>query len=553
MKIYTSPTTLTICLLFIVLMSLTGCAGRAVVQSVNQNQVAEASAEHFASTNVSARTIREVDMSRTRVRQTAGRAALGEFAPKFAELNDDVLFGEVWSREQELSPRDRSMITVAALISGGNFEQLGFHLNFARQNGITRTEISEIITHLAFYVGWAKAWSSFNLAIGIFTDDAPLSNSIIFPRGERITNNNFVGDTYLQMLVLPESPHNIAVSNVTFSPGARNNWHAHDVGQFLLVTGGTGYYQEEGQPARLLRAGDVVNIPANVRHWHGASLDSWFVHIAITPGETQWFTSLNDDQYKSAIIGSAENQSGIVGARQTAGRNALNEFAPIFAELNDDVLFGEIWSRELELSPRDRSMITVAALISGGNFAQLGFHLNFAKQNGVTRTEISESITHLAFYAGWAKAWSAFNLATEIFADNALPPLSNSVIYPKGDLVTNNLFIGETYLQMLILPESHHNIAVGNVTFAPNARNNWHTHDVGQFLLVTGGNGYYQEEGQPARLLSAGDVVNIPANVKHWHGASTGSWFVHIAITPGETQWLEPLLDAEYRRAVGEN
>lgn len=103
-----------------------------------------------------------------REKQTAGRDRLGEFAPKFAEFNDDVLFGEVWSRENELSPRDRSMITVSALISGGNFEQLSAHLQKAKANGITQEEIAEMITHLAFYVGWPKAWSAFNIAKEIF-------------------------------------------------------------------------------------------------------------------------------------------------------------------------------------------------------------------------------------------------------------------------------------------------------------------------------------------------------------------------------------------------
>ena len=103
-------------------------------------------------------------------KQTAGRDKLGEFAPKFAELNDDVLFGEVWSREKELSPRDRSMITVSALISGGNFEQLPAHLQKAKANGVTKEEISEIITHLSFYVGWPKGWSAFNIAKEIYND-----------------------------------------------------------------------------------------------------------------------------------------------------------------------------------------------------------------------------------------------------------------------------------------------------------------------------------------------------------------------------------------------
>ncbi|MCC0630540.1 carboxymuconolactone decarboxylase family protein [Clostridioides sp. ES-S-0108-01] len=102
--------------------------------------------------------------------------------------------------------------------------------------------------------------------------------------------------------------------------------------------------------------------------------------------------------------------------KQTAGRDNLGEFAPQFATLNDDILFGEIWAREKELSPRDRSLITIASLLTQG-VPQLEAHLNIAKENGVTKEEIVELITHLSFYAGWPKAWSAFNLAKEIFDD----------------------------------------------------------------------------------------------------------------------------------------
>ncbi|EJN93829.1 carboxymuconolactone decarboxylase family protein [Streptococcus ratti] len=97
-------------------------------------------------------------------KQTAGRERLGDFAPKFAEINDDVLFGEVWSREAELSPKIRSIVTVSALITGGNWEQLQHHLKAAKANGVSKEEISEIITHIAFYVGWPKAWSAFGIA-----------------------------------------------------------------------------------------------------------------------------------------------------------------------------------------------------------------------------------------------------------------------------------------------------------------------------------------------------------------------------------------------------
>ena len=101
-------------------------------------------------------------------KQTAGLDLLGEFAPQFAHLNDELLFGEVWSREQQLPAHQRSMITIAALISAGNFEQLSAHLSIGKQNGISQSEIVEIITHLAFYVGWPKAWSAFSLAKEIY-------------------------------------------------------------------------------------------------------------------------------------------------------------------------------------------------------------------------------------------------------------------------------------------------------------------------------------------------------------------------------------------------
>lgn len=101
-------------------------------------------------------------------KQTAGREQLGEFAPKFAELNDDVLFGEVWSREDQLSARDRSMITCASLMSQGLFPQLEAHMKIAKENGVTKDEMVELITHLSFYAGWPKVWSAFGLAKKIF-------------------------------------------------------------------------------------------------------------------------------------------------------------------------------------------------------------------------------------------------------------------------------------------------------------------------------------------------------------------------------------------------
>ncbi|GAA3618653.1 carboxymuconolactone decarboxylase family protein [Secundilactobacillus similis] len=103
-------------------------------------------------------------------KQTAGRDNLGEFAPKFAALNDDVLFGEVWAREKQMSARDRSLITCSALMAQGLFPQLEAHMKMAKENGVTKGEMVELITQLAFYTGWPKAWSAFGIAKEIFTD-----------------------------------------------------------------------------------------------------------------------------------------------------------------------------------------------------------------------------------------------------------------------------------------------------------------------------------------------------------------------------------------------
>ncbi len=129
--------------------------------------------------------------------------------------------------------------------------------------------------------------------------------------------------------------------------------------------------------------------------------------------------------------------------------------------------------------------------------------------------------------------------------------LSNSVIFEKGEENPfGKFFIGKSYLNML----STEGVVIGNVTFEPGCRNNWHIHKAdkggGQILLWTGGKGWYQEWGKPAQELNAGDVVHIPAGVKHWHGAAKDSWFVHIAVeVPGEntsSEWCEPVSDEEY-------
>lgn len=239
------------------------------------------------------------------VKQTAGRRDLGDFAPKFAELNDDVLFGEVWSREDRLSLRDRSLVTVVALMSQGLVDpSFQYHLETAKKNGITREEIAEILTHGAFYAGWPKAWAAFRMAKEVWKDDGQAeSRGGLFGLGQpnEAFAQYFVGRSYLKMLTTTGVP----IANVTFEPGCRNNWHIHHAdeggGQILLVTGGRGWYQEWGKPARALEQGDVVNIPANVKHWHGAGADSWFCHLAVevpaVNGSNEWCEPVSDEEY----------------------------------------------------------------------------------------------------------------------------------------------------------------------------------------------------------------------------------------------------------------
>lgn len=240
----------------------------------------------------------------------------------------------------------------------------------------------------------------------------------------------------------------------------------------------------------------------------------------------------------------------------TAGREALEDFAPKFAELNDDVLFGEIWSREKLLSSRDRSLITVTALMTSGmTDSSLQFHLRSAKKNGVTRLEIAEVLTHLAFYSGWPKAWAAFRLAKEIWREEGDAKQPEAIpLFPIGKPNTayKDYFIGQSYLHMI----ATQGVSIANVTFEPGCRNHWHVHRAeeggGQLLLCTNGRGWVQEWGKDARQLYTGDTVMIRAGIKHWHGAAKDSWFSHLAVEiPGKTvsnEWMEPVEATWYDR-----
>lgn len=199
----------------------------------------------------------------------------------------------------------------------------------------------------------------------------------------------------------------------------------------------------------------------------------------------------------------------------------------------------------------------VALLSQGLTDTSFVHHLESAKANGITKSEIAEIITHAAFYAGWPKAWAAFRLAKDIWKEDAneadeKTAYEKSMLFPIGQPNDTfaQYFVGQSYLA----PVSKEQVGIFNVTFEPGCRNNWHIHHAekggGQILVCVAGRGFYQEWGKTPICMTAGDVVNIPAGVKHWHGAAPDSWFSHLVVeVPGEnthTEWCEPVSNEDY-------
>lgn len=266
--------------------------------------------------------------------QTAGRQQLGEIAPEFAHFNDDVLFGENWNNH-DIDLKTRTVITVVALMAQGITDSsLKYHLENAKNHGVTRKEMAAIVTHVAFYAGWPKAWAVFNLVKEVYGEDVEslakevngeverlskevngeakenlvqtkesYEKSIFFPVGEPNPYGKFFdGQSYLVQV----SDKQVPLFNVTFEPGCRNHWHIHHAksagGQMLVCVGGKGFYQEWGKEPVLMTPGTVVNIPAEVKHWHGAVDNSWFSHLAIeVEGEetsNEWLEAVSEEDYR---------------------------------------------------------------------------------------------------------------------------------------------------------------------------------------------------------------------------------------------------------------
>ncbi|SFL96779.1 4-carboxymuconolactone decarboxylase [Bradyrhizobium sp. NFR13] len=379
-------------------------------------------------------------------RQTAAVKAPADvrhITPELADYTEKLLFGQVWERPG-LSHRDRSVVTVAALIAGGKTAQLTGHLNRALDNGVKPGELTAAITHLAFYSGWPNAISAVTIAKDVFDKRGIAQSDLVAAADER------------------------------------------------------------------------VKLDAKSEARRAASVD-----------------------------------------------RAVGTVIPGLATYTNDVLFGDLWRRP-DLSPRDRSLVTISSLIATGEAAQLPFHLSRGIDNGLTKTEISETITHLAFYAGWPKAMSAVPLAKAAFEGVQSPAparkaegeveILRSGSQPDSVGAPEN-FTGKVRVGSRFQRTAPARISGGIVTFEPGAHTAWHTHPLGQTLIVVTGAGLVQHEGGNIQTMSAGDVVWIPPGVKHWHGASASSGMSHIAIAEAQdgksVDWLEKVTDEQYRMHHG--
>jgi 4-carboxymuconolactone decarboxylase len=355
-------------------------------------------------------------------------------APALADYTDEVLFGDVWIRP-ELSPRDRSFVTLTVLISTGKTAQLPGHLGRGLTNGIKPSEIAGMVTHLALYTGWPNAVSSLNEIEKVFAE-------------------------------------------------------------------------------RKIDAAALAPVQSPP--------------IPIPPSDA---------------------------ARAATVRSEIARTAPKFAALTDDVIFGDLWRRS-DLSPRDRSLVTIAATAAGGDSEQLAFHIGRGLENGLSQADIGEALTHLAFYAGWPKASGAIAVASDVFAKQqaaAAPAARVQVISPGQSPVTGpaSRFTGTATVTSPFKGTGRARLGGGTVTFKAGAHTNWHTHPLGQLLIVTAGQGWVQAEGEAVRAIRPGDTVWIAPDVKHWHGATRTSAMTHVAVSEadGDTSvtWLEPVSDAQYR------
>ena len=238
--------------------------------------------------------------------QDGPKKGYAAFSPIIEVFLKEHLFADIFGRDI-LTYTQREIATISALISMGGVEPMvRGHMGIALNIGITEAQLEQLLSIIETNVSSTEAKAGRQVLSQVMntrtseTNTDETTDTTLFPKGERITNDNFTGTAWLTSLVTADSTNDNAVGSVTFEPEARTNWHLHPDGQIILATGGVGYYQEKGSPKRILRKGEVVKCPPNVPHWHGASPDEEFIQIAITgreDGPTEWLQAVTDEEY----------------------------------------------------------------------------------------------------------------------------------------------------------------------------------------------------------------------------------------------------------------
>lgn len=251
-----------------------------------------------------------------------------------------------------------------------------------------------------------------------------------------------------------------------------------------------------------------------------------------------------------AVLVGAQNRPSIAPKNMQAIPRGLSGYT-------DQVLFGDVWVRS-ELSPRDRSVVTLLVLIATGKTAQMAGHLRRGLDNGVRPTEVAGMVTQLAFYAGWPKASAAVGIAGKVFREHEIAAISDiRIVHAGQDPKTGpaDYFTGKVSVASPFKSTGGARRGGATVTFQPGARTNWHTHPLGQLLIVTPGVGWVQAEGEPVREMKSGDAVWIAPGIRHRHAAARNHGMTHVAVAEAlEDQtvtWLGSVSDADYHGPAG--
>jgi 4-carboxymuconolactone decarboxylase len=252
----------------------------------------------------------------TGIKQDGSPIGYAAFAPEIEVFLKEHLFADLFERDV-LTYAERELVTVSVNASIGGVEpMLRSHMTHSLTQGITPNQLKDLVNLVEVNVGIKEATAARNILNEVFkskglaseinsqtgTENGQASETI-FPKGTRITNNNFTGTAWLQMLVTNDTTFNTSVGHVTFERGTRTNWHYHPGGQILLVTNGVGRYKEKGKPVRELRKGDVIKCEPNIVHWHGASPGSELSHVTIGANPSRvpvvWLQPVTDAEYNN--------------------------------------------------------------------------------------------------------------------------------------------------------------------------------------------------------------------------------------------------------------